>query len=88
MMMRRLMWFVTIALTFSALSVWTEAKFVGVTTVAGALAAFAILACPLLWARPDGIVPELLVVPGKTRFTLAATLILASPLLLPWQLWI
>jgi hypothetical protein len=82
------MWLLTIGFALASLSLWTDGGFAGADRVARGLALLAILACPLLWARPAGLVPRALAVPGKHRLLLALALVLAAPLLLPWQLWL
>ena len=86
--MRLVMWILTIAFALTGLSLWVDGGFVGAREVARGLAFLAILACPFLWARPTGLVPDEIVVPGKSRLMLGLALILAAPLILPWQLWL
>lgn len=86
--MRLVMWILTIAFALTGLSLWVDGGFVGAHEVARGLAFLAILACPFLWARPTGLVPDEIAVPGKSRLMLGLALILAAPLILPWQLWL
>jgi hypothetical protein len=81
----------TIACALAGLSLRADGSFVGGTAF-GYLAPFlmkgcfilAILACPLLWARPDGLVPGPIAIPGRHRLMLALALIVGAPALLPW----
>lgn len=86
--MRLLMWILTIAFALTGLSLWVGGGFPGAHDVARGLGFLAILACPFLWAQPAGLVPAPLVVPGRSRLFLGLALILAAPLLLPWQVWL
>jgi hypothetical protein len=83
-----ILWLFTIAFALAGLSLWVDGGFAGARNVARGLALAAVLACPLLWARPTGLVPGPLMVPGRSRFMLLLAMILAAPLLLPWQLWL
>jgi len=86
--MRLLMWGFTIILAFAGLGLWMEGGFIGAGVVALALCVLALLACPFLWSRPGGLVPDELAMRGRTRLMLALALIFAAPLLLPWRLWL
>lgn len=86
--MRLILWILTIAFALTGLSLWVDGGFVGARDVARGLGLLAVLACPFLWAQPDGLVPAPLAVPGKPRFMLGLALILSTPLTLPWQMWI
>jgi hypothetical protein len=86
--MRMIMWLLTIAFALSGLSLWVDGGFPGAQDVARGLAVLAILACPFFWAQPTGLVPEPIAIGGKRRLMLGLALILAAPLLLPWQLWL
>jgi len=86
--MRLLMWILTIAFALSALTLWVEGHFLGALDLGRGLAFLALLSCPFFWARPDGLVPDALAVGGKRRLMLGLALVLATPLLLPWQLWL
>ncbi|MCW2395691.1 MULTISPECIES: hypothetical protein [unclassified Sphingobium] len=86
--MRLLMWVLTLGFAFGAMGLWLDGAFLGARLVALGLGALAFLACPFLWARPDGLVPDELAVPGKARLMLALALLFCAPLLLPWQLWL
>ncbi|MBU0557211.1 MAG: hypothetical protein KKD64_10230 [Alphaproteobacteria bacterium] len=86
--MRLLMWALTLGFAFGAMGLWLDSPFYGARSIALGLASLAFLACPFLWARPDGLVPDELAVPGKARLMLALALVFAAPLLLPWQLWL
>lgn len=44
----------------------------------------AFLACPFIWARPDGLAPDALAIPGKNRFMMGLALVIAAPLILRW----
>lgn len=81
-------WLLTIIFALTGISLWVDGGFVGAREVARGCGLIALLACPFIWARPSGLVPDELAVPGKSRFLLALALILATPLLLPWQLWL
>ncbi|MBN8831329.1 MAG: hypothetical protein J0G94_12080 [Sphingomonadales bacterium] len=83
-----ILWLFTIAFALTGLSLWVDGGFAGAREVARGLGIAAFLACPLLWARPGGLVPDPLLVPGKSRFMLLLAMVLAGPLLLPWQLWL
>lgn len=85
--MRLLMWSLTIAFALAGLALWVDGGFPGTEAVAGVLGLLALLACPFFWARPDGLVPDEMALPGKRRLMLGLALLLASPLILPWQLW-
>jgi drug/metabolite transporter (DMT)-like permease len=86
--MRLIMWLFTIAFALAGLSLWVDGGFAGARDVARGLGFLALLSCPFFWARPAGLVPDALAVGGKRRFMLGLALILATPLLLPWQLWL
>jgi len=86
--MRLLMWLLTIAFALAGLALRVQPSFAGAFTLGTGSLALAALACPLLWARPAGIVPDALAIPGRRRLLLGFALILAAPLLLPWQLWL
>lgn len=89
--MRIFLWILTIAFALAGLSLRADGSFVSGTAF-GYMAPWlmkgcfilAILACPFLWARPDGLVPGPLAIPGKHRFMLALALIIGAPALLPW----
>jgi len=82
------MWLLTIAFALTGLSLWAGGGFVGAHDVARGFVFLAILACPFIWAQPTGLVPGPIAIPGRNRLMLALALIVAAPLLLPWQLWI
>lgn len=86
--MRLLSWLLTIACGLGALSVHSAGGFAGAREVALGLAALALLACPLIWAREGGLLPEPLAIPGRHRLMLGLALLLAAPVLLPWPLWL
>ncbi|MBT2186409.1 hypothetical protein [Sphingobium nicotianae] len=82
------MWLLTIAFALTGLSLWVGGGFVGAREVAKGCGFLAMLACPFLWARPTGLVPDEIAIGGKRRLMIGLALIAAAPLLLPWQLWI
>lgn len=82
--MRFLMWIFTIAFALAGITVRAAGGFYPDRPVEKGLFLLAFLACPFLWARPDGFMPDALAVPGKHRFALALALILSAPLILPW----
>jgi len=86
--MRLLMWLSTILFALAGLALRAQPPFAGAVLVGTLALLLAGLACPLLWARPLGLVPDALVIPGKRRLLLALALILAAPLILPWPLWL
>ena len=86
--MRLLMWTLTIAFALTGLSLWADGGFVGAHDVARGLGLFAVLSCPFFWSRPDGLVPDPIAISGKSRLMLCLALLLATPLMLPWQLWL
>lgn len=86
--MRPLLWSLTIVLALAGLALWASGGFAGARDVARGLGLLALLACPFLWTRPDGLVPDGLALPGRRRLLLGLALLLAAPLILPWQLWL
>jgi hypothetical protein len=86
--MRLIMWILTVLFALAGLALRADGGFVGAARVAQGLLIIAVLACPLLWARPHGLVPDALAFPGKSRLMLALALLLSTPLTLPWQLWL
>jgi len=86
--MRLILWLLTISFALTGLSLWVDGGFAGAREVARGLGIAAVLACPLLWGRPAGLVPDMLVVPGKMRLMAVLAMIFAIPLVLPWQLWL
>ena len=86
--MRLLMWIFTIAFALAGLALWADGGFTGADVVARVLGGLALLACPFVWARSDGLVPDEITLPGKRRLMLGLALLLASPLILPWQHWL
>jgi hypothetical protein len=86
--MRLVMWILTIAFALAGLALWVDGGFVGAHEVARGLGLLAFLSCPFLWARPDGLVPDAIALPGKSRLMLGLALLLAAPLVLPWRLWL
>ena len=86
--MRLLMWSLTIAFALGRLALRVDGGFPGAEAAGGVLGLLALLACPFFWARPDGLVPEEISPPGRHRLLLGLALLLASPLILPWQLWL
>lgn len=85
--MRLLMWILTIAFALAGLGLSVDSGFAGARMAATGLGLLALLSCPFLWA-PDGLVPEAIVVPGRQRLMLGLALLVAAPLILPWQLWL
>ena len=81
-------WILTIAFGFGGLGLWIDGGFVGAKTSSVVLCVIALLACPFLWARPGGLVPDELAPAAKVRLMLVLALVLATPLMLPWQLWL
>ena len=86
--MRLLMWLLTILFALGGVTLRVDGGFIGAGRVGLGLLLLAFLSCPFLWAPSTGLVPDELALPGKRRLMLALALILASPLLLPWQLWL
>ncbi|HZV18984.1 MAG TPA: hypothetical protein VFF84_09885 [Sphingobium sp.] len=86
--MRLLMWSLTITFALAGLALWGDGGFVGADVVARMLGLLALLACPFFWTRPDGLVPDEISLPGKQRLMLGLALLVATPLILPWQLWL
>ncbi len=89
--MRLIMWILTIAFALAGLALraddgwWFGADAWLGDTVMKDCFVLALLACPFLWARSYGFVPRPLQVPGSQRFMMALAMILAIPLILPWQ---
>lgn len=88
MAMRLTMWILTVMFALAGLAVWGDHSLLGADRLAQGLFALALLACPFVWARTCGLLPETLVIPGKTRLMMALTVLVAAPLLLPWQYWL
>jgi len=86
--MRALMWLLTIILALAGLALRVQSHVIGAVALGTGALVLALLACPLLWARPNGLVPDALAIPGKRRLLLALALILSAPLTLPWPLWL
>jgi len=86
--MRLLMWTLTIGFALAGLALRLQPHFAGAIPLGTAALLLAGLACPFLWARPDGVAPDALAIPGRRRLLLALALILAAPLALPWQSWL
>ena len=86
--MRLIMWILTIAFALTGLSLWVGGGFVGAQDVARGCGWLALLACPFLWAQPTGLVPAPIAIGGRRRLMMGLALIMAAPLLLPWQLWV
>jgi len=86
--MRLLMWFLTILFALAGGALRLQEHFAGAASLGIAALLLAILACPLLWARPGGIIPDAIAPSGKRRLIIALMLVLAAPLVLPWQLWL
>lgn len=86
--MRLLMWLTTILFALAGLALRAQPPLPGAAMLGAGAFLLAGLACPLLWARPSGLVPDALAIPGKRRLLLALALILAAPLILPWPLWL
>ncbi len=85
--MRLLMWILTIAFALAGLGLWATGGFAGAQITARCLGFMALLSCPFIWA-PGGLVPDAIAMPGKQRLMLGLALLVATPLILPWQLWI
>ena len=89
--MRLIMWILTIAFALMGLALradegaWLgDYAYLGMLFVKG-LFVLAALACPFLWARSYGFIPRALQISGKERLMMGLALILAIPLILPWQ---
>ncbi len=85
--MRLLLWFLTIMLALAGLALRADHGFAGADLVAKGCIIVAVLACPLLWARPGGIVSDALggmIFTGKDRLMLTLALLLSAPVMLPW----
>lgn len=87
--MKLLSWTFTILFALAGLALRADRMFAIPTAFSGfapivAKGCFvlAILACPFLWARPDGLMPDALAIPGKNRLMMALALIIATPLIL------
>jgi hypothetical protein len=85
--MRLLLWLLTIAFALGGLAVRADHGFAGAELVGRGCLILALFACPLLWARPGGLLADMtggLIFTGKDRLMLALAMLLAAPLILPW----
>lgn len=89
--MRLIMWIMTITFSLAGLALRADhGAWLGLgpqltELFSRGLLLLAALACPFLWARSYGLVPRSLQIPGKQRLMMGLALLLAVPLILPWN---